>query len=240
MKKVILVTGASSGIGEATAIELAKAGHILVLDARRIERLKKLADRIETEGGLARAYPLDVTSRDQFKSVVASIVEEFGRLDVLVNNAGLMPLSPLNALKVDEWERMIDVNVKGVLYGIESVLPLMEKQHSGQVINLASIAAHYVFPTASVYCATKHAVRAISDGLRLETDTIRVTSISPGVVQSELANTTTDPDSKEWLEKFRSISLTPDAIARAVLYSIDQPNDVDVNEIIVRPTGSVH
>lgn len=240
MKKVILVTGASSGIGEATAIELAKAGHILVLGARRIERLKKLADRIETEGGLARAYPLDVTSRDQFKSVVASIVEEFGRLDVLVNNAGLMPLSPLNALKVDEWERMIDVNVKGVLYGIESVLPLMEKQHSGQVINLASIAAHYVFPTASVYCATKHAVRAISDGLRLETDTIRVTSISPGVVQSELANTTTDPDSKEWLEKFRSISLTPDAIARAVLYSIDQPNDVDVNEIIVRPTGSVH
>ncbi|MCE2030196.1 SDR family oxidoreductase [Sessilibacter corallicola] len=240
MKKVILVTGASSGIGEATARELASAGHIVIMVARRFDRLKKLAAEIEANNGIARAYPLDVTVSSEFTNVVNSIVEEFGRLDVLVNNAGIMSLAPLKGLKLDEWEQMIDVNVKGVLYGVAAALPHMEKQQDGHVINVASIAAHYVFPTASVYCATKHAVKAISDGLRLETDKIRVTTISPGVVESEIANATTDPESKDWLDKFRTVSLKPEAIAQTIKHTIEQPVDVDINEVIIRPTASAH
>ncbi len=240
MNKIILVTGASSGIGEATAKELAKQGHIVVLCARRIDRLETLAKKIEDDGGSAKAHVLDVTSRENFHAVIKAVIAEYGRIDVVVNNAGLMPLSPLNALKVDEWERMIDVNIKGVLYGIEAVLPLMEARGQGHIINMASIGAHAVFPTAAVYCASKFAVRAISEGLRQETDKIRVTTISPGVVESELANTTTDEASKEWLENFRSIALKPEAIGRAIAYAIEQPVDVDVNEIIVRPTASAH
>ncbi len=234
--KVIMVTGASSGIGEATAKELAKAGHIVILCARRIERLDSLVKEIKANGGYARAYFLDVTSSENFKSVVNKTIEEFGHIDVLVNNAGLMPLSPLVAAKVSEWERMIDVNIKGVLYGIEALQPLMEERGRGHIINVASIAAHSVFPTAAVYCATKYAVWAISTGLRMESKNVRVTTVSPGVVESELANTTTDKETKQWLDDFRRVAITPDAIGRAILYAVEQPDDVNVNEVIVQAT----
>jgi NADP-dependent 3-hydroxy acid dehydrogenase YdfG len=237
-KKVILITGASSGIGEATAKALAKAGHTVVLGARRKDRLDALEQNIRAEGGAAKVHVLDVTSRVNFKTVVAETIEEFGHIDVLVNNAGLMPLAPMTALKVDEWERMIDVNIKGVLNGIEAVLPHMEKSGQGHVINIASIAAHAVFPTAAVYCATKHAVLAISNGLRLETNKIRVTTVSPGVVESELAKTTTDEATGKWLADFRKIALKPEAIANAIVYAIEQPADVNVDEIIVQPTAA--
>lgn len=235
--RVVLVTGASSGIGEATAEILANAGHTVLVAARRTDRLEALTQRIKQAGGKAKAYTLDVTSRDNFKAVVAAVSEEFGPVDVLVNNAGLMPLSPMAALKADEWDRMIDVNIKGVLNGIESVLSVME-QRGGHIINTASIAAHSVFPTAAVYCGTKFAVRAISDGLRMETKKVRVTTISPGVVESELAHTTTDTATKAWLEDFRQVALKPDAIANAIAYAIVQPDDVNIDEIIIQPTQS--
>ncbi|MBF5057526.1 putative oxidoreductase [Alcanivorax sp. 521-1] len=235
--KVILITGASSGIGEATARVLAQAGHTVLLGARRTDRLETLAQRIKQDGGNAKAYALDVASRDNFKQVVADASEEFGAIDVLVNNAGLMPLAPMAALKADEWDRMIDVNIKGVLNGIEAVLTAMEER-GGHIINTASIAAHNVFPTAAVYCGTKFAVRAISDGLRMETQKVRVTTISPGVVESELARTTTDAGTKAWLEDFRKVALKPEAIANAIAYAIAQPDDVNVDEMIVQPTAA--
>lgn len=166
--------------------------------------------------------------------------EEFGRLDVIVNNAGVMPLSPLEALKVDEWDRMVDVNIKGVLYGIAAALPLMNAQGHGQIINLSSIGGHSVSPTAAVYCATKFAVRAISDGLRQETDRIRVAVISPGTTTSELADTITDPTAREAMKAYRAVTISPDAVAHAIAYAIGQPNEVDVSEIMVRPTASPH
>ncbi|MAO57626.1 MAG: oxidoreductase [Alcanivorax sp.] len=235
--KVILITGASSGIGEATALTLALAGHTVLLGARRTERLEALARRIKQNGSTAKAYTLDVTSQEDFQRVVADASAEFGPVDVLVNNAGLMPLAPMAALKADEWDRMIDVNIKGVLNGIQAVLPTMEER-GGHIINTASIAAHNVFPTAAVYCGTKFAVRAISDGLRMETKKIRVTTISPGVVESELARTTTDADTKAWLEDFRKVALKPTAIANAIAYAISQPDDVNVDEVIVQPTAA--
>jgi NADP-dependent 3-hydroxy acid dehydrogenase YdfG len=233
--KVVLITGASSGIGEGAARLLAEQGARVVLGARRTDRLEKLAAEL---GENARYRTLDVTSREEMEAFVAYAEAEFGRVDVIVNNAGLMPLSPLNALKVDEWDRMIDVNIRGVLHGIAATLPRMEAQGSGQIINISSIGGHYVVPTAAVYCATKYAVRAISDGLRQETDKIRVTVISPGVVESELASTITHEASQEGMKSFRQIAITPDAIARAIAFAISQPEDVDVSEIIVRPTAS--
>ncbi|WP_414830813.1 SDR family oxidoreductase [Alteromonas sp. H39] len=235
--KVVLITGASSGIGETTAEVLAKSGHIVLVAARRTERLNALTQRIKQAGGTAKAYTLDVTSQDSFKAVVAEASTEFGPVDVLINNAGLMPLSPMAALKADEWNRMIDVNVKGVLNGIESVLGVME-QRGGHIINIASIGAHRVFPTSAVYCGTKFAVRAISEGLRMETKKVRVTTISPGVVESELAHTTTDSETKAWLEDFRQQALKPEAIANAIDYAIAQPDDVNVDEMIIQPTQS--
>jgi NADP-dependent 3-hydroxy acid dehydrogenase YdfG len=239
-RKIILITGASSGIGEAVAQELSRAGHVVVVGARRTDRLHDLVSRIEASGGVARAHPLDVTSRDDFARVVSATLEEFGRVDVIVNNAGVMPLSPLRALKVSEWDQMVDVNIKGVLNGIAAVLPHMEARGTGHVINIASIGAHRVSPTAAVYCATKYAVWAISDGLRQETDRLRVTVISPGVVTSELAETISDGTARDAMKEFRKIAIEPDAISRAVLYAIQQPSDVDVSEIIVRPTASPH
>lgn len=236
--KVVLVTGASSGIGEAIARLLAGRGARVVVGARRTDRLETLVAEIAAEGGEARFRALDVTNREDMQAFVDFAKAEFGQVDVLVNNAGVMPLSPLAALKFDEWDRMITVNINGVLNGIGAVLPLMEGQGSGQIINVASIGAHAVFPTAAVYCATKFAVRAISDGLRQETNKIRVTTISPGVVESELADSITDPASKAGMDEFRKIALTPDAIARAVAFAIEQPADVDVSEMIVRPTAS--
>lgn len=237
-EKVVLITGASSGIGEAIATELGKAGATVVLGARRLERLQETAARIETAGGTARARELDVTDREDVKAFVDAAVEEFSRVDAIVNNAGVMPLSPLRELKVDEWDRMIDVNVRGVLNGIAAVLPIMEEQGHGHVINVASIGAHRVSPTAAVYCGTKYAVWAISEGLQQETETLRVTVISPGVVTSELADTITDEATREAMAEYRSVAVGPDAIARAVMYAMEQPEDVDVREIIVGPTGS--
>jgi NADP-dependent 3-hydroxy acid dehydrogenase YdfG len=239
-KKIVLITGASSGIGEAVALELSQAGQVVVVGARRTDRLEALVNRIEASGGVARVHRLDVTSRDSFTRVVSSTLEEFGRIDVIVNNAGVMPLSPLNALKVDEWDQMVDVNIKGVLNGIAAVLPIMETQGFGHIINVASIGAHRVSPTAAVYCATKYAVWAISDGLRQETDRLRVTVISPGVVTSELAETISDHTAREAMKEYRRIAIEPNAIGRAIRYAIEQPEDVDVSEIIVRPTASAN
>jgi NADP-dependent 3-hydroxy acid dehydrogenase YdfG len=239
-RKIALVTGASSGIGEAVALELSKAGHTIVVGARRTDRLQDLVSRIEASGGVARAHRLDVTSRDDFARVISATYEEFGRVDVIVNNAGVMPLSPLSALKVSEWDQMVDVNIKGVLNGIAAVLPTMEAKGSGHIINVASIGAHRVSPTAAVYCATKYAVWAISDGLRQETDKLRVTVISPGVVTSELADTISDDTARRAMNEFRRIAIDPNAIGRAVRYAVEQPSDVDVSEIIVRPTASPH
>jgi NADP-dependent 3-hydroxy acid dehydrogenase YdfG len=238
--KVVVITGASSGIGETTAQILAQQGAKVILGARRTERLAKLVDKIRAEGGNADYKAVDVSKREQMEALIQFAKATYGRVDVIVNNAGVMPLSPIEALKIDEWERMVDVNIKGVLYGIAAGLPVMKAQGSGQFINISSIGGHAVFPTAAVYCATKYAVRAISEGLRQEqlAGDIRVTIISPGVVESELANTITDPNTKEAMNAFRQIALTPDAIARAIGYAIAQPQDVDVSEIIVRPTAS--
>lgn len=236
--KVVIVTGASSGIGEAIARLLAARGARVVVGARRTDRLERLVAEIAEAGGEARFRALDVTNREDVKAFAAFAETEFGPVDVLVNNAGVMPLSPLSLLKFDEWDRMIDVNIRGVLHGIGAVLPRMEARGAGQIINVASIGAHAVYPTAAVYCATKFAVRAIGDGLRQETNKIRMTTISPGVVESELAETISDPATKAGMDEFRKVAIAPDAIARAVAFAIEQPADVDVSEIIVRPTAS--
>jgi NADP-dependent 3-hydroxy acid dehydrogenase YdfG len=236
--KVILITGASSGIGEGAARLLARQGHRLVIGARRTDRLAELAQSIESSGGIVRYRELDVTSADDVAAFARFALDAFGSIDVLVNNAGVMPLSPLNALKVGEWNRMIDVNIRGVLHGIAAVLPTMEAQGRGQIINISSIGGLSVSPTAAVYCATKFAVRAISDGLRQETDKIRVTVICPGVVESELADSISDDTARSAMQEFRRIAITPDAIARAIAYAVEQPTEVDVSEIVVRPTAS--
>jgi len=237
--KVILITGASSGIGEATARHLAAAGHRVVLGARRTERLVQLAAEIREAGGRADVAKLDVTSLDSMQEFVAFALDCHGQVDVLVNNAGVMPLSKLEALKVDEWNQMIDVNVRGVLHGIAATLPHMQARRSGQVINIASIGAYTVSPTAAVYCATKFAVAAITEGLRQEVGgDIRVTLISPGVVESELAESISDPLARDTMRDFRKVAIKPEAIARAIGFAIEQPADVDVSEMIVRPTAS--
>ena len=236
--KVVLVTGASSGIGEATARELAAAGAKVALGARRVERLETLKAEIEAAGGTALALGLDVTSRESVQAFVDAARERFGRVDVIVNNAGVMPLSPLAALKVDEWDQMIDVNIRGVLHGIAAALPRMEAQGSGQIINIASTAGHQILATAAVYCATKFAVRVISEALRQETDKVRVTVVSPGVTVSELAHTITHEDTAAFIDEYRKTAIPAEAIARAVRFAIEQPAEVDVNEIIVRPTAT--
>ena len=236
--KVVLITGASSGIGEAAAKLIAARGAHVVLGARRTDRLEKLAAEIHAQGGSARFRALDVTNLADMQAFADFAKTQFGKIDVIINNAGVMPLSPLSALKIDEWNQMLDVNVRGVLHGIAAVLPGMEAQGHGQVINISSIGGLSVVPTAAVYCATKFAVRAISDGLRQETDKIRVTVVCPGVVESELAETISDEGARAAMKEFRRVALTPDAIARALAYAIEQPDDVDVSEIVVRPTAS--
>jgi NADP-dependent 3-hydroxy acid dehydrogenase YdfG len=235
--KVVLITGASSGIGEATARLLAHQGLQVVLGARRNDRLETIASEIRDKGGLVEYHALDVTSLEEMQAFVEFAKEKFGRLDVVVNNAGLMPLSKLEALKIDEWNRMIDVNIRGVLYGIAAALPTFKQQHSGQFINLSSIRGHAVYPTAAVYCATKYAVWAISEGLRQESPDIRVTIISPGNTESELTSTISDAQAAQWTTEFRKSVIPADAIARTIAFAIEQPADVDVNEIIVRPIG---
>ncbi len=238
--KIVLITGASSGIGAGIARELASAGATLVLGARRTDRLDALAGEIRTTGGKVMTRRLDVTDRADVAAFAQAARQEFGRVDVIINNAGIMPLSLMASLKVDEWDRMVDVNIKGVLYGIAAVLPDMTQRGSGQIINIASIGAFSVSPTAAVYCATKFAVRAISDGLRQENEKLRVTCIHPGVVESELADTITDPVAVAGMKAYRAIALQADAIGRAVRFAIEQPEDVDVNEIVVRPTRTPH
>jgi len=238
-KKIVLITGASSGIGEATARLLASKGAHVVLGARRTERLEILCGEINASGGVAHFQALDVTRRDDMQGFVDFALKLHGRVDVIVNNAGVMPLSKLEALKVSEWDRMIDVNIRGVLHGIAAGLPLMQKQQSGQFINIASIGAYTVSPTAAVYCATKFAVRAISEGLRQEVGgDIRVTVISPGVTESELAERISDEGGRAEMREFRKIAIPAMAVARAIAYAIEQPADVDVSELIVRPTAS--
>lgn len=237
--KVILITGASSGIGAATARQLAREGHRVVLGARRTDRLRDLVGEIRNEGGAAECFSMDVANLEDVQAFVAFALDVHGRVDVIINNAGVMPLSRLDALKIDEWNRMIDVNIRGVLHGIAAALPTMQAQGAGQIINLSSIGGHAVSPTAAVYCATKFAVNAISEGLRQEVGgDIRVTIISPGVTESELADSISDPLARDAMKSFRKGAIPSAAIARAISYAIAQPADVDVSEIIVRPTSS--
>ncbi|MFJ6479646.1 MULTISPECIES: SDR family oxidoreductase [unclassified Streptomyces] len=237
--KVVAITGASSGIGEATARRLAADGHRLLLGARRSDRLAALSREINEAGGTAAFQRLDVTDAADVRAFVAAAREQYGRLDVMVNNAGVMPLSPLDALKVDEWDRTIDVNVKGVLHGIAAALPVMRAGGGGHFVNVASVGAYEVSPTAAVYCATKFAVRALSEGLRQESDgTVRVTLVSPGVTESELAEGISDPAAREAMKAYRAVALPASAIAGAIAYAVAQPAEVDVNEIVVRPAAS--
>lgn len=236
--KVVVITGASSGLGEATARLLSAEGALVVLGARREERLKALADELTKGGGKVLAIATDVTKRDQVKHLVDEAVKKFGRIDVIINNAGLMPQSLLERLLVDEWDRMIDVNIKGVLYGIAAALPYMKQQKSGHIINVSSVAGHKIRPGATVYAATKHAVRALSEGLRMEVKpyNIRTTIISPGAIDTELPNTITDPETAQRINQFYKDNAIPaDSFARTVLFAMSQPENVDINEILFRP-----
>ena len=237
--KVVVITGASSGLGEATARLLSAQGATVVLGARRVERLQKLVDELTANGGQAFALATDVTDYDQVKRLVDAAVQKYGRIDVMINNAGLMPYSPLERLKIDDWNRTIDVNIKGVLYGIAAALPHMKQQKAGHIINVSSVAGHKVTPNGAVYCATKHAVRALSEGLRVEVKpyNIRTTIISPGAVATELPGSITEPDVAAGISKFyKEYAIPADSFARAVAFAMSQPEDVDINEILFRPT----
>ncbi|MEV7379066.1 SDR family oxidoreductase [Streptomyces lydicus] len=234
--KTVVITGASSGIGEATASRLAADGHRVFLGARRADRLAALADQLVGAGGTAAYRRVDVTDADDVCAFVDAARAAFGQVDVMVNNAGVMPLSPLEALRVADWDRMLDVNVRGVLHGIAAALPVMRAQGGGHFVNIASVGAYEVSPTAAVYCATKFAVRALSEGLRQESGgDIRVTVVSPGVTESELADSLTDPRARQAMETYRSAALPAAAVADAIAYAVAQPPQVDVNEIVVRP-----
>jgi NADP-dependent 3-hydroxy acid dehydrogenase YdfG len=237
--KVIVITGASSGIGEATAILLAERGAKVVLGARRPDKLKALADRITAAGGEAVYASTDVTKRDDVQKLIGMALEQYGQIDVLVNNAGIGPISPLDDLRIEEWEQMIDINIKGVLYGIAAALPVFRKQGFGHFVNTASTAGLITMPNMAVYSGTKFAVRAISEGLRQEAgEKLRVTIISPGFVQTDFVETVSNPAVKAKLIETRDrMALPPEAIARAITYAIEQPPGVDVGEIVVRPTA---
>jgi NADP-dependent 3-hydroxy acid dehydrogenase YdfG len=237
--KVVVITGASSGMGEATARHLSDRGAIVVLGARRIDRLNTLVDEITKRGGKALALATDVTDAAQVQRLVDAAVERFGRIDVMINNAGLMPHSPLDRRKIVDWDQTIDVNIKGVLYGIAAALPHMQRQKSGHVINVSSVAGHRVGPAGVVYSATKTAVRVISEGLRQEVKpwNIRSTIISPGAVATDLPQSITEPDVAQGVQQFyKEYAIPASAFARAVAFAISQPEDVDINEILFRPT----
>ena len=236
--KVVVITGASSGLGESTARHLAELGATVVLGARRVDRIDALARELTANGQPALAVQTDVTDRVQVQQLVDAAIARFGRIDVMINNAGLMPHSPLERLKIDDWDRMIDVNLKGVLYGIAAALPPMQAQKSGHIINVSSVAGHKVRPGGAVYSATKHAVRALSEGLRQEVKpyNIRTTVISPGAVDTELPNSITEPDVAANMRKIYEVAVPADAFARAVAYAMGQPDDIDINEILFRPT----
>ncbi len=236
--KVVVITGASSGLGEATARLLAAQGASVVLGARRSERIQAVVDELNSSGGKALAIPTDVTHADEVKRLVDAAVQTFGRIDVMINNAGLMPHSPLERLKIDDWNRMIDVNIKGVLYGIAAALPYMKQQKAGQIINVSSVAGHKVRPGSAVYAATKAAVLTLSEGLRQEVKpyNIRTTVISPGAIATELPNSVTEPDIAENVRKLYEMAIPADSFAQAVAFAMSQPEEVDVNEILFRPT----
>jgi NADP-dependent 3-hydroxy acid dehydrogenase YdfG len=238
--KVVVITGASSGMGEAAARHLAAQGAAVVLGARRIERLEALVGEITAAGGQALAVATDVTDRAQVQRLVDAAVETYGRIDVLVNNAGIMPLSPLERLKVDEWDRMIDVNLKGVLYGVAAALPHMTAQKSGHIINLSSVAGHKVFGGSAVYSATKFGVRALSEGLRMEVKPygIRTTIICPGAVKTELLDHITEADVQKANQEYvGQVGVPADSFARVVAFAVSQPEELDINEIVFRPTS---
>ncbi|RKD69767.1 NADP-dependent 3-hydroxy acid dehydrogenase YdfG [Sinobaca qinghaiensis] len=241
--KTIIITGASSGIGEATAERFVKEGANVVLAARREDRLKELQDKLSGETGKAVYKKTDVTSEKEMKELAEFAINEFGQIDVLFNNAGLMPLSFMKNTKVDEWDKMVDVNIKGVLYGVAAVLPHMIERNEGHILTTSSVAGHEVMPTGAVYCGTKFAARIIMEGMgkELAESNIRTTSISPGVVQTELTDTITDEDAMSFLKDGVGLgSMTPLAsedIAEGVFYAVNQPAHVDVNEIIIRPTN---
>ncbi|MCZ6837549.1 MAG: SDR family oxidoreductase [Planctomycetota bacterium] len=247
---VVLITGASSGIGEATALALATRGARLVLAARRTDRLKALEKRILDQGGQALSLPCDVTRLDQVEALFHQAMDTFGQLDVLINNAGIMPNAPMASCRVDDWDAMIDVNVKGLLYGIAQALPIMLKQKSGHIINVSSVAGRKVFPGGVVYCATKHAVHAITEGLRYELaemgandgNTIRVTTIAPGVVDTELPDSIKHDATREgfkgYVQSLRN-PLTSEDIASSIVFAMEAPVHMGVNEILVRPQSQI-
>ncbi|MFI9386478.1 SDR family oxidoreductase [Kutzneria sp. NPDC052558] len=237
VSKVVLITGASSGIGAVTARRLAAAGHTVVLGARRADRLAEVADKIKADGGEARALRLDVTDRDSVAEFVATAHDRHGRVDVLVNNAGVMPLSRLDALRVDEWQQTIDVNLTGTLNGIAAVLPLMSER-GGHIVNVSSTLGLEIVATSAVYSATKAAVRALSEGLRKEHQNIRVSVISPSFTESELLGSGGDPATMAWVQDMAGkLNMPTEVVADAIAYAIDQPAAIDVSEIVVRPVA---
>jgi NADP-dependent 3-hydroxy acid dehydrogenase YdfG len=239
-EKVVVITGASSGIGERTARLLAGQGAKLVLGARRKDRMDALVADIRAAGGTARAYKTDVTQRNQVEDLIRESLREHDRIDVIINNSGIMPIAPMAALKVDEWDRMIDVNIKGLLYGVAAALPAMQRQKRGHIINIASVLGFKVLaPGGTVYSATKFAVRAITEGLRIElkADNIRTTMISPGVVATELPESSSEEATRQYLRDFYKIAIPVESIANAIAYAIEQPPEVEIDEIVIRPTA---
>ena len=237
---VVVITGASSGLGESTARLLAASGAKVALGARRKDRIDALVKDITAKGGSAIGFKTDVTKRSDVEALVKGAMDKYGRIDVIVNNAGIMPIAPLAALKVEEWDRMIDVNIKGLLYGVAAALPIMQKQKQGHIINIASVAGFKVFaPGGTVYSATKFAVRAVTEGLRMEhkADNIRATIISPGAVASELPESSSEEATRENMREFYKIAIPADSIARAIAYAIEQPAEVEIDEIVIRPTA---
>ncbi|UWZ59691.1 SDR family oxidoreductase [Dactylosporangium aurantiacum] len=236
--KIVLITGASSGIGEATARRLAADGHHVVLGARRVDRLAVLVEQLRSAGAAADYRELDVTGRDSVRAFVEDVHDRHGHIDVLVNNAGVMALSTLDALRIDEWEQMIDVNLRGTMYGIAAALPLMRARGQGHIINIGSSAAYRVDPTAALYCATKYAVRALTEGLRQESRDVRVTLVSPGYTHSELTDRGGDPEVRAAAHAAaEELGMPASAVADAIAYAIAQPGTVDVNELIIRSTA---
>jgi len=238
--KVVVITGASSGIGESTAKLLASQGARVVLGARRQNRIDAVVKEISASGGKAIAFSTDVTKRSEVEALIQRAVNSFGRVDVLLNNAGIMPIAPIEALKVDEWDRQIDVNIKGLLYGVAAVVPHMQKQKSGHIINITSVFGIKVFaPGATVYCATKAAGRALTEGLRMElhSHNIRCTMISPGAVGTELPESSSEEATRRNLREFYKMAIPANSIARAIAYAIEQPADVEIDEIVIRPTA---
>jgi len=238
--KVVVITGASSGIGESTALLLAGNGAKVVLGARRKDRIDAVVNEITARGGSALGFETDVTKRGDVEALVQGATDKHGRIDVIVNNAGIMPIAPMAALKVEEWDRMIDVNLKGLLYGVAAVLPIMQRQKQGHIINMASVFGFKVFaPGGTVYSATKFAVRAVTEGLRIElrADNIRCTMISPGAVATEIPESCSEEATRKSLREFYKMAIPAGSIARAIAYAIEQPPEVEIDEVVIRPTA---